>query len=418
MTRSKNATKKVIYTDEFIKDIPKSDLHLHLDGSLRLNSLIEMAQKDGVGLPSYTPEGLGELVFKETYNDLGEYLHGFMYTCAVLRNPENLERCAYELAIDNMNEGVRYIEVRFAPQLLMDGEDLTKEVVLKAVNDGLKRAQQEFNQRKEVQSLEEPGFYYGIIVCAMRFFGAKSFSPYYSRFYSLHRYSDPISVIKLGALELAKAAVHIRDTMGIPIVGFDLAGQEAGYPAEDFIQSYDYIHKNFMHKTVHAGEAYGAESIFQAITDLHADRVGHGYYLFDTEKIEEPSIKDKKKYVDNLASYIADKRITIEVCLTSNLQTNPKLKSLKDHSFKEMLQRRVAATFCTDNRLVSNTTVSKEWRLALDHFEFTQNTIKDYIAYGFKKNFFPGNYVEKRQYARSIMKYYDKVAKKHGLSLK
>ncbi len=408
-------SKKVIYTDDFIREFPKSDLHLHLDGSLRLSTLIDLAKQGGISLPSYTEEGLKELVFKEHYSDLGEYLHGFMYTCEILRNPEFLEQCAYELAIDNQNEGVRYIEVRFAPQLLMDGESITMEVVLDAVNNGLKKAQKEFNNRPEVMNKEEPGFHYGIIACAMRMFGKSSFSPYYTKFFSMHRFSTPMEVIKLGALELAKSVIAIRDDMGIPIVSFDLAGQEAGYPPSDFKEAYDYIHKNFMHKTVHAGEAYGAESIFQSITELHADRLGHGYFLFDTDKICDTEIVDKDRYVNDLSSYIADKRITIEVCLTSNMQTNPELTDITQHSFKKMLDRRVAATFCTDNRLISNTTVSKEWRLALDNFDFNNKTLKDYIAYGFKKNFYPGSYVEKREYARDVMRYYDKIAKKYGV---
>ena len=108
------------YSADFIKEMPKSDLHLHLDGSLRLESLIEMAKRSQLTLPSNTVAGLKELVFKESYNNLGEYLHCFQYTCGVLRNMENLEQASYELAIDNQQEGVNYIEVRFAPQLLID----------------------------------------------------------------------------------------------------------------------------------------------------------------------------------------------------------------------------------------------------------------------------------------------------------
>ena len=105
---------------------------------------------------------------------------------------------------------------------------------------------------------------------------------------------------------------------------------------------------HFLAKTVHAGEEYGAPSIFQAISELHADRIGHGYYLFDTSKIEEKSIQDKNRYIEALGQYIADRRITIEVCLTSNLQTNDSLKDLKNHSFKEMMARDLSTTFCSD----------------------------------------------------------------------
>ncbi len=404
-----------MYSDAFIKEIPKTDLHLHLDGSLRLSSLIDMAKKKGIDLPSYTEEGLKELVFKDSYNNLGEYLHGFMYTCSVLRDLENLERCAYELAIDNQNEGVYYLEARYAPQLLMNNKELTMEAIFEAVDKGFKRAQKEFNSKNEVKNGAIPPFHYGHIACAMRMFGKNNFSPYYTTFYQVHQYSRPMDVIALGALELAKGVIKIRDEMGIPVVSFDLAGQEDGYPAGNFKASYDYIHKNFMHKTVHAGEAYGAESIFQAVSDLHADRIGHGFYLFDEQKISNPEIKDKKAYINALSSYVADKRVTIEVCLTSNMQTNPNLKNIKDHTLKKMLEKKLSVTFCTDNRLVSSTTVSNEVKLAVENFNITPKDLKNIIAYGFKRSFYPGSYDEKRKYARLVMDYYDKVAKKHNV---
>lgn len=404
------------YTKDFIREMPKSDLHLHLDGSLRIDSLIEMAKKTKTELPSYTKEGLQELVFKEKYNSLGEYLHGFQYTCNALRDLENIERASYELAIDNQKENVFYIEVRFAPQLLMDADDnLTMEEVLVATNKGLKRASDEFNSKKEVLEGKIPKFSYGIIACAMRMFGKSNFSPYYTSLYKVHEFSRSIEVIKLGALELARAATKLRDSHGLPIVAIDLAGQEDGYPATHFKDAYAYAHKNFMHKTVHAGEAYGAESIFQAITELHAERLGHGYYLFDENKIQDESIKDKKAYIKNLSSFVADRRITLEVCLTSNIQTNPSLKDIKDHPFKLMLENRIATTICTDNRLISNTTVTNEWDLALGNFEMSLNVAKDIVAYGFKKSFYPGDYVEKRKYAKNVMKYFDEIAKKHGI---
>ncbi|MDA8409845.1 MAG: adenosine deaminase family protein [Treponema sp.] len=403
------------YPDAFIREIPKTDLHVHLDGSLRLSSLIEMARQGGIALPSYSESGMRELVFKDGYADLVEYLKGFAYTCDVLRDPENLERVAYELAIDNIEEGVFYIEPRFAPQLLMDNGGLTMERVLEAADKGLRRAKAEFNARPEVRDGSLPHFDYGIIACAMRMFGPKGFSPYYNDFFALHRYSEPMEVMRLAATEVARGVVRIRDERGIPIVGFDIAGQEAGYPAGNFREAFDFAQKNFMHKTVHAGEAYGAESIFQAITDLHADRLGHGYYLFDLEKVTDPEIEDKGRYVEDLASFIADQRVTIEVCLTSNLQTNPDLTDLRRHSFGKMLERRLSVSLCTDNRLVSNTSVSKEIRLALDSFDIGPSMLKDIIVYGFKRSFYPGPYAEKRNYVRRAITHYEAVAAKYGI---
>ncbi|MCA1929323.1 adenosine deaminase family protein [Rheinheimera sp.] len=403
------------YSLDFIKEMPKSDLHLHLDGSLRLDSLIEMAAKAGVTLPSQTVEGLKELVFKDSYKNLGEYLHCFQYTCAVLRDMDNLERAAYELAIDNQLEGVNYIEVRFAPQLLIDlpcGIDFDR--VMHAVNNGLKRAQNEYNSQAAILSGDKPPFAYGIINCAMRMFGDKGFSPYYTNLFQLMRDFSPIEVIKLAAMELVRASVRLRDEAGIPIVALDLAGQESGYPASKFKEVYEFAHQHFLLKTLHAGEAYGAESVFEAITECYADRIGHGYSLFVPEMIQDPSIKDKQKYIRELASYIADKRIAIEVCLTSNLQTNPGISDIKAHKLGDMLDHRIVTVICTDNRLVSNTTVSREYKLALDNFDIPLKRLKDMVAYGFKKSFFPGSYVEKRQYAKQCLEYFDKVAQKYG----
>lgn len=406
------------YSDAFINEMPKSDLHLHLDGSLRIPTLIDLAKKAKLDLPSFTEQGLRQLVFKESYANLGEYLHGFQYTCALMRNLENIEQISYELAVDNQNEGVNYIEPRFAPQLLMDDElGLTMENVLLATCRGFERAKKEYNSRADVVNGEKPEFHYGLILCSMRKFGPKGYSPFYTRFFKMMEFSKEMEVIKEAALQLVKAAVKVRDEHGLPIVGIDLAGQEDGYPPGKFREVYAYAHKHFMHKTVHAGEAYGAESVFQAITECYADRIGHGYYLFDPSMIVDSNISDKKKYVTDLASYIADKRVMIEVCLTSNLQTNPGLKDIKNHPFKHMLDNRMALTICTDNRLVSNTTVSREYRLAVDNFDMPIKRLKDIVAYGFKKSFFPGHYVGKRDYAKKCMQYFDAVAKKHGVSL-
>lgn len=404
------------YTAEFIKAMPKTDLHLHLDGSLRIETLIEMAKKLKVELPSYTATGLREKVFKKSYNSLPEYLEGFQYTCAVLRDLEHIEQASYELACDNQKEGVLYIEVRYAPQLLADlSRGITIKDVILATDRGLKKAKKEYNSSLEVVKGNRPGFNYGIIACAMRAFKREDTSPYYTQFAKLFKYSKDKEIHAQAALELAKACVHIRDHEGIPIVGIDLAGQEKGYPAITFKEAYQYVHKNFLNKTVHAGEAYGAESIFQAITDLYADRIGHAYYLLDEEKVVHPDINNKKKYVEDLASYMADKRTVIELCLTSNMQTNPSIKSIKDHNFSKMFTKRFAMTICTDNRLVSNTTVSGEYELLLNNFDIPVKRLKDIVAYGFKKSFYPGHYVEKRSYAKKAMEYFDRVAIDHGV---
>jgi adenosine deaminase len=400
-------------TPEFIRKLPKTDLHVHLDGSVRLGTIIDLAKEHNVELPSYTDDGLRETVFKDRYASLSEYLQGFTYTTAILQTPEALERSAYELAWDNLDEGVRYLEVRFAPQLHVN-ERMDFKSVLFAVHRGLKRAKDEFNFGPRIREGLEPPFEYGIIVCALRMF-TEHFSPYYARFLDVHQYGPRKQAYAMASLELAQAAVSLRDEYGLPIVGFDLAGQENGYPAEDHAPAYQYAHKHFVKKTVHAGEAYGPESIFQAITDLHADRIGHGYHLLSGWMIENGHIADKSAYVRKLAGYIADRRITIEICLSSNLQTNPMLRSISEHAFRDMMKLRLSTTFCTDNRTVSNTTVSKEIELAVKHFQLSARDLKHYIIYGFKRSFFPGDYQQKRSYVRQVIDYYQLIEREAGL---
>lgn len=399
--------------DAFIRDLPKTDLHVHLDGSLRLPTLIELAKQQRVELPSTDEAGLRELVFKDGYHDLNEYLQGFMYTCAVLKDPESLERVAYELAWDNLDEGVRYLEVRFAPMLHVT-KSMDLEAVLVAVDAGLRRAKKEFNDRLLATQDTSPPFEYGMIVCAMRMFSA-GFSPYYKKISEIHLYMPPRALYGLASQELARGVIAVRDKTNLPIVGFDLAGAEHGYPAEDHSEGFAYVHRHFMKKTVHAGEAYGPESIFQAITRLHADRIGHGYHLLDEDHISDPKIEDRASYIRKLCQYIAESRLTIEVCLSSNMDTDPNLTSIADHPFRRMQELKLSTTICTDNRLVSRTTISRELKLAVDHFGLSNRVLKSIIIYGFKRSFFPKDYRQKRIYVRRVIDYYKEIEHKHNI---
>ena len=396
---------------EFIRLIPKADLHVHLDGSLRLSTLIELAQKEGVSLPAYTEKGLREKVFKKQYASLPEYLQGFNYTTAVMRNKENIERIAYELGQDAIAEGVRYMEVRFAPQLHAS-ETLTVADAVRAVVAGLQRAQKEQNSRAEVKNGKDLPFYFGVIACAMRSFNA-FMSPYYKNLIgALSQYSKS-EIFGVASLELARLMVKLAREEHLPVVGFDLAGEEAGYPASDHVEAYKYVHKNFMRKTVHSGEAYGPESIFQAITDCYANRIGHGTHLFDAALIKDRKVKDKTAYVEALANYIASERIGVEVCLTSNLQTLPEIKSVSKHPVREMIKRGLSVSIATDNRLVSNTTVSKELELLVKHIPLTRKEFKNIVIAGFKGAFFPGSYMDRRIFVRQVSNRYDELAKKY-----
>ncbi len=395
-------------TKEFIRSIPKTDLHVHLDGSLRLKSLIELAKTCKVPLPSHTEEGLQKLIFKERYLDLGEYLRGFAYTCAVMRTPEALERIAYELALDNFAEGVRYIEPRFDPQLFASEKMSLEEAVL-SIARGLERAKREINQKNEILTHQEPRFEYGLIGCALRKFEA-GFSPYYQKFISTHAYTPAHQVYPIASLELVRALVDIRDRLALPIVGFDLAGEEKGWPANAHRRAFEYAHQHFLNKTIHAGEAYGPASIFQAINLCHAQRIGHGTHLFASHLVEHlTEASQQEQYTRALVEFIADQRITIEVCLSSNQQTIPEMSDLSRHPLGRMLKERLSITFCTDNRLVSHTTVSDEIFKAAQAFPVSPKQLKEMISYGFKRSFMPLPYSEKRAYVRQVMDYYDKL---------
>ncbi|HEX9794749.1 MAG TPA: adenosine deaminase family protein [Planctomycetota bacterium] len=408
------AARRPFLAPELLADLPKSDLHVHLDGSLRPETLIELAHTRRVRLPANTVEGLHRTVFKRRYRSLGEYLKGFAYTCAVLQDHEALERTTWELCRDAQAEGVRYMEIRFAPQL-HSRPGFGIDAVLKAVGRGIERAESAFNRRKAVQDGTEPPFRAGILVCALRFF-----EPVFSRTYGdlSHALADlpREQVFGIASETLVHASVRARDQAGVPVVGVDLAGMEHGYPAADHSRAYRLAHQAFLGKTVHAGEDYGPESIFQAITDCHAERIGHGTWLFSAGRIRDRRIKNRRRYVAELVRYIGDRRITLEVCLSSNLQTLPELGTLERHPFRRMLREKLSTAICTDNRLVSRTTATRELELATQTFRLDAKQVGDLILYGFKRSFFPGSYLEKRAFVRRILDYRDAVLRRHGVA--
>lgn len=393
---------------ELLAALPKSDLHLHLDGSLRLETLLDLAKQRGVKLPSRTRDGLLELVFKRAYRNLPEYLKGFEFTVACLQDAEALERAAYELCLDCRAENVFYAEVRFAPQLHVRGDFQVKDV-LRAVCRGVERAKKQINRDPAVKRGEVPRFEAGVIVCALRFF-LPAFSEHYRAYFDALPTAPASEIYSLASLELARAAVAAREEEGLPVVGFDLAGQERGFPAKDHQAAFQLAHEHFLGKTVHAGEDYGPESIFQAITDCHADRIGHGTWLFSSRHVRDRSIANKQAFVDELVRYVADRRITLEVCLTSNQQTIPELREdLARHPFKKMRAARCSVTLCTDNRLVSRTTMTAEVEKAVAAFRLDARALKDVLIYGFKRSFFAGSYAEKRRWVRSVLNYSEDI---------
>ncbi|KAJ3027070.1 UNVERIFIED_CONTAM: hypothetical protein HDU68_004553 [Siphonaria sp. JEL0065] len=404
------------YPDDFLRRIPKTDLHCHLDGSIRLQTLIDLSKEQGLELPAYDVEGLKKLVFKPHYNSLEEYLECFKYSSAALAgNGDGLERVAYELALDQFAIGVRYFEVRFAPQIHATPGVLSIDECISKVNEGLQRGVQEYNSRPEIITGEEPEYNCGIIVCAMRCFSRDS-SPWYKNFWDCHQHETPKRIYGLASVALVAAAGKLRNSMGIPIVAVDIAGAEFGFPASDHKEAFELAHKKFFFKTIHAGEGYGPESIFQAITDCHAERIGHGYHLFAAEQFSntERTPESREAYIAKLIQYMSNMRICIEVCLSSNLQTIPQ-SSLDQHPAKRMLDRKMAITICSDNMTVSHTDVYKELKLAVDAFQLTPQQVKDITMTGFKRSFMAKDYVEKRSYNRRIVYFYERMEKEYGV---
>lgn len=394
-------------SQEFLRAMPKTDLHLHLDGSVRLQTLIELAKQEGVELPSFTVQGLQELVFKEHYQDLGEYLVGFGLVNQCLNNYDNMARVAYELGVDCFAENCRYIEVRFAPQLHYNDNFCLADII-NAVNDGLARAKKEYNQN--LVGSDEPIFDYGIIVCAMRMF-LPVFSKYYHYLHKVHQFADDKTLQTYASNELVRCAVHLRDSQNIPIVALDLAGAENGFEAKVHRDCFYYAKKKFLGRTVHAGEAFGPASIHQAINKCHAQRIGHGYNLFNYTDYQYT-----QSQTNALAQSMALDRIPIEVCLTSNMNTLPSLREagLQNHPVRKMIQTGIPVLISTDNRTVSRTTPAKEYQLLIKHFSdiISHNVLKKCVLDGFRYSFHSSrNYALKMDYLDKVDKLYDQIFK-------
>lgn len=240
-------------------------------------------------------------------------------------------------------------------------------------------------------------------------------SRYYDSMLALHRDMVGECMVSLASELLVRNVVHCRRTHNLKIVAVDIAGAEDGFENKAHRRAFELAHDFLINTTVHAGEGFGPESIAQAIKWLHAERIGHGFHLFNTDKVSPDNADRKQEYVDRLVKYISDRRICLEVCLTSNLDTMPDLK-IENHSFAKMVKHCCSVTLNTDNRLMSNTTVVKELKLALETFKLTPKQFKEIVINGFKRSFYHGTYSERRAYVRQLIDYYDAVAAKHGVS--
>ncbi|MCZ6806428.1 MAG: adenosine deaminase [Deltaproteobacteria bacterium] len=321
-------------TLSYIEGLPKTDLHVHLDGSLRLSTMVELAGKQGVELPADTLEGLAKALHcGEKPGSLVEYLKAFDITLKVLQDADALYRVAYELSEDAHAENVRYMEVRYSPMLhTRSGVRLT--TVVEAVLAGLWDAQ------------KDHGVVGNVILCGIRNISPES------------------------SFEMAQLAVAYKNR---GVVAFDLAGAEYDNPAKHHLHAFKLVRDNNIAVTIHAGEAYGPASIHQAIHVCGAHRIGHGCRLRED---------------GDLLHYVNDHRIALECCPSSNVQTGA-VKDLRTHPLKLYHDLGLRVTINTDNRLITDTTVSRELWLCHTQMGLDQDDIRRMIINGFKAAFLP-----------------------------
>lgn len=325
---------KIKLTRDFIQSLPKAELHCHLDGSLRLETIIDLAKKHNVKIPSMDPKKLrGKVSVIDDNITLEKYIKMFDIALAVLQTPDSLERAAYELVEDAHKDGVIYLEARYSP-ILHTMKDMTEMQSVDAVLKGLKRGERDFGVKSAV------------IIC-----GIRSISPESS-------------------YKLAELSVAYKNK---GVVGYDLAGVEENFPAKDHKDAFYLIRNNNINTTIHAGEDYGPESIHQAIHYCGANRIGHGTNL---------------KQDGDLLNYLNDHRIPLEICLTSNIQTGS-VDKIENHPFKFYFDYGLRVTLNTDNTLVSNTTLTDEYMLAIKIFNLKMKDIKEIIINSFKSAFIP-----------------------------
>ncbi len=328
-------------TMEMIKKIPKVELHDHLDGGVRASTIVELAAEQNIELPTYDPDDLAAWFQRGAdRKSLALYLEGFGVTLAVMQTPEAIERIACETIEDLAADNVVYAEIRFAP-VLNQQQGLNLETVVKSVLRGL-----EAGKRKT-------GVDYGLILCAMR--------------------NQSVS------LETAELAVSFR---GKGVVGFDLAGDEYGHPPKKHLDAFEYIRQKNFNITIHAGEAFGMESIWQAIQLCGAHRIGHATRLLEDMMVVGTRIEK----MGSLSNYIRDKRIPLEMCLSSNVQTGV-ANNIDEHPFNIYYRNNFRVSLCTDNRLMSNTTLGKEMSLAVKHFNLTLGDLEKITINSMKSAF-------------------------------
>jgi len=315
---------------ENIRRAPKVLLHDHLDGGLRPGTVVELA--DATGYRDLPTTDVAELStwFREAADSgsLESYLETFAHTCGVMQTEEALVRVAAECVEDLAADGVAYAEVRYAPELFVE-RGLSLEAVVEAVQAGFAEGERRAAQQGKVIRM-------GTLLCAMR---------QHAR-----------------AAEIAEIAVRYRDA---GVAGFDIAGPEAGFPPTRNLDAFEYLRTNNAHFTIHAGEAFGLASIWEAIQHCGAERLGHGVRIVDDIK-RDP---DGTVHLGRLASYVRDRRIPLEICPSSNVQTGA-VASIADHPIGLLADLRFRVTVNTDNRLMSGCSMSSEFAALAEAFGY------------------------------------------------
>ncbi|NBE81317.1 adenosine deaminase [Micromonospora rubida] len=331
---------------EDIVKIPKALLHDHLDGGLRPATIVELAAEVGHELPTTDPEALGRwFVEAADSGSLERYLETFAHTVAVMQTASSLRRVARECAQDLAADGVVYAEVRFAPEQHLE-RDLTLDEVVEAVVTG-------FTEGAALAAEAGTPIRVGTLLTAMRH-AARS-------------------------QEIAELAVRHRDA---GVVGFDIAGAEAGFPPTRHLDAFEYLQRENFHFTIHAGEAFGLPSIWQAIQWCGADRLGHGVRIVDDITPGDPPT------LGRLAAYVRDKRIPLELCPSSNVQTGA-AASIAEHPIGLLRDLRFRVTVNTDNRLMSGTSMSREMALLVDAFGYGWKELQWFTINAMKSAFIP-----------------------------
>ncbi|MFB7407718.1 adenosine deaminase [Streptomyces sp. NPDC056202] len=336
-------------TADQIRRAPKVLLHDHLDGGLRPGTIIELAREQGYQqLPETEPDKLG-IWFREAADSgsLERYLETFAHTCAVMQSRDALFRVAAECAVDLAEDGVVYAEVRYAPEQHLEA-GLTLEEVVEAVNEGFREGERQARANGHRIRV-------GALLTAMRHAAR--------------------------ALEIAELANRYRDT---GVVGFDIAGAEAGYPPTRHLDAFEYLKRENNHFTIHAGEAFGLPSIWQALQWCGADRLGHGVRIIDDIEVAD----DGSVTLGRLAAYVRDKRIPLEMCPSSNLQTGA-AASFAEHPIGLLRTLHFRATVNTDNRLMSGTSMSREFELLTEAFDYTLDDMQWFTVNAMKSAFIP-----------------------------